>query len=159
MERRAIFCEAGLLSLDQCGRPPPATRRLPTRFGALLSNPAGHANTYAATIGGPVILPKVVNGRNKLFFFFSFDGFIDRKPTENTFNHTVPTLQERQGNFSDLLAVNAAKYQLFDPLSVRADPSRAGPLSARSDSGKHHSDQPHHQPRIPDLHEVRTRSE
>ena len=90
------------------------------------SNPAGHANTYAATIGGPVILPKVVNGRNKLFFFFSFDGFIDRKPTENTFNHTVPTMQERQGNFSDLLAVNAAKYQLFDPLSVRADPSRPG---------------------------------
>ena len=90
------------------------------------SNPAGHANTYAATIGGPVILPKVVNGRNKLFFFFSFDGFIDRKPTENTFNHTVPTLQQRQGNFSDLLSVNAAKYQLFDPLTVRADPSRAG---------------------------------
>ena len=90
------------------------------------SNPAGHANTYAATIGGPVILPKIVNGRNKLFFFFSFDGFIDRKPTENTFNHTVPTLQERQGNFSDLLSVNAAKYQLFDPLSVRPDPSRPG---------------------------------
>src|SRR5215471_11957722 len=89
-------------------------------------NPAGHANTYAATIGGPVIIPKVVNGKNKLFFFFSFDGFIDRKPTENTFNHTVPTAVERQGNFSDLLSVSAAKYQLFDPLSVRADPSRPG---------------------------------
>ena len=89
-------------------------------------NPAGHANTYAATIGGPVIIPKIVNGKNKLFFFFSFDGFIDRKPTENTFNHTVPTLPERQGDFSDLLAVNAPKYQLFDPLTVRADPSRAG---------------------------------
>ncbi len=89
-------------------------------------NPAGHANTYAATIGGPVVLPKVFNGRNKLFFFFSFDGFIDRKPTENTFNHTVPTLQQRRGDFSDLLSVNAAKYQLYDPLSVRSDPSRPG---------------------------------
>ena len=59
-------------------------------------NPAGHANTYGATIGGPVIIPKLVNGKNKLFFFFSFDGFIDRKPTENTFNHTVPTLPERR---------------------------------------------------------------
>src|SRR3954452_25310190 len=78
------------------------------------SNPAGHANTYAATIGGPVILPKVINGRNKLFFFFSFDGFIDRKPTENTFNHTVPTLPERGGDFSDLLPIGSAKYQLFD---------------------------------------------
>jgi hypothetical protein len=89
-------------------------------------NAAGHANTYAATIGGPVILPKIVNGRNKLFFFFSFDGFIDRKPTENTFNHTVPTTPERAGDFSDLLAVSASKYQLFDPLSVRPDPNRAG---------------------------------
>ena len=89
-------------------------------------NPAGHANTYAATIGGPVLLPKIFNGRNKLFFFFSYDGFIDRKPTENTFNHTVPTLQERQGNFSDLLAVSASKYQLFDPLTVHTDPSRPG---------------------------------
>ena len=73
-----------------------------------------------------MIIPKIFNGRNKLFFFFSFDGFDDRKTTENTFNHTLPTLQERQGNFSDLLAVNAAKYQLYDPLSVRADPSRPG---------------------------------
>ena len=89
-------------------------------------NPAGHANTYAATIGGPVVIPKLVNGRNKLFFFFSFDGFVDRKPTENTFNHTVPTMQQRNGDFSDLLAVNAAKYQLFDPFSVRTDPSRPG---------------------------------
>jgi hypothetical protein len=89
-------------------------------------NPAGHANTYAATLGGPVILPKVVNGRNKLFFFFSFDGFVDRKPTENTFVHTVPTVQERKGDFTDLLAVSGSKYQLFDPLTVRPDPTRAG---------------------------------
>ena len=89
-------------------------------------NPAGHANTYAATIGGPVVIPKVVNGKNRLFFFFSFDGFIDRKPTENTFNHTVPTLPQRRGDFSDLLGISAAKYQLFDPLTVRPDPSRAG---------------------------------
>jgi len=90
------------------------------------SNPAGHCNTYAATIGGPVFLPKIVNGKNKFFFFFSFDGFIDRKPTENTFNHTAPTAPERQGDFSDLLAISAAKYQLYDPLSVRPDPSRPG---------------------------------
>jgi hypothetical protein len=90
------------------------------------TNPAGHANTYAATIGGPVTIPKLVNGKNKLFFFFSFDGFIDRKPTENTFNHTVPTAAERTGDFGDLLAVSSAKYQLYDPLTVRADPSRPG---------------------------------
>lgn len=87
--------------------------------------PSGHSNNFAATLGGPVVLPKLVNGRNKLFFFFSFDGFEDRKTTESTFNHTVPTLAERQGDFSDLLPIGA-RYQLYDPLSVRVDPARAG---------------------------------
>ena len=89
-------------------------------------NPAGHSNTYAASIGGPVVLPKLFNGRDKLFFFFSFDGFKDRKITEDNFNHNVPTMAQRSGDFSDLLAVSSSKYQLFDPLSVRSDPSRAG---------------------------------
>ncbi len=88
--------------------------------------PSGHSNDYAIAIGGPIRIPHLVDGRNKLFFFFSFDGFDDRKPTENTFNHTVPTLPEREGDFSDLLHVNPAKYQLYDPLTVHPDPSRPG---------------------------------
>jgi hypothetical protein len=88
--------------------------------------PSGHSNNYAGALGGPVVIPKLINGKNKLFFFFSFDGFQDRKTTESTFNHTLPTLQNRQGDFSDLLAVNATKYQLYDPLSVHADASRPG---------------------------------
>src|SRR5438067_7882206 len=86
--------------------------------------PSGHSNDYAVSVGGPIRIPHLIDGRNKLFFFFSFDGFDDRKPTENTFNHTVPTLPEREGDFSDLLRVNATKYQLFDPLTVHPDPSR-----------------------------------
>ena len=66
-------------------------------------------------------IPHIFNGRNKLFFFFSFDGFDDRKPTENTFNHTVPTSQNRVGDFSDLLRINGTKYQIYDPLTVRPD--------------------------------------
>ena len=88
--------------------------------------PSGHSNNYAGAIGGPVLIPKIINGRNKLFFFFSFDGFQDRKTTESTFNHTVPTIQERQGDLSDLLPISAARYQIYDPLTVRADPNRAG---------------------------------
>lgn len=88
--------------------------------------PSGHSNNYAGAIGGPIIIPKVYNGKDKLFFFFSFDGFQDRKTTESTFNHTLPTLPERQGDFSDLLSVSPAKYQIYDPLTVRADSARAG---------------------------------
>ncbi len=87
--------------------------------------PSGHSNNYAGTIGGPIVIPRLLNGRNKLFFFFSYDGFEDKKSTESTFNHTVPSLAHRDGNFSDLLAIGP-RYQIYDPLSVRADPSRAG---------------------------------
>lgn len=87
--------------------------------------PSGHSNNYAGTVGGPVVIPKLINGRNKLFFFFSYDGFEDKKTTESTFNHTVPSLAHREGNFSDLLPIGP-RYQLYDPLSVRVDPARAG---------------------------------
>lgn len=88
--------------------------------------PSGHSNNYAGTLGGPIIIPKLYNGKDKLFFFFSFDGFQDRKTTESTFNHTLPTLANRQGDFSDLLKVSASRYQLYDPLTVHPDPARPG---------------------------------
>lgn len=88
--------------------------------------PSGHANNYSATIGGPVIIPKLINGRNKLFYFFSFYGSKDKKPGEGTPQATVPTMQQREGDLSDLLKIklNPASYQIFDPLSVAPDPSR-----------------------------------
>jgi hypothetical protein len=89
------------------------------------SNPAGHDQDYGASVGGPVRIPKLFNGRNKLFFFFSFDGFDDRKTTGTANPYTLPTMPERQGNFSDLLAAGS-QFQLYDPLTVQPDPSRPG---------------------------------
>jgi hypothetical protein len=90
------------------------------------SNPAGHDQDYGASVGGPVIIPKLINGRNKLFFFFSFDGFDDRKTTGTANPYTLPTTPERQGNFSDLLPASATLFQIYDPLTVQADPNRSG---------------------------------
>lgn len=87
--------------------------------------PSGHSNNWAATFGGPVVIPKLYNGKDKLFFFFSYNGFKDTKTEEaNQFNKTVPTMANRRGDFSDLLAVDAVKYQLYDPFTVRRDTSR-----------------------------------
>jgi hypothetical protein len=87
---------------------------------------SGFSHNYAATIGGPVVIPKVVNGRNKLFFFFSYNGFKDIRPEENNvLNYTVPGAAERQGDFSRFLAIDATRYQIYDPLSVKPDPARA----------------------------------
>ena len=86
---------------------------------------SGHSNNWAATIGGPVVIPKIYNGKNKLFVFFSYNGFKDAKTEEaNQFNKTVPTMANREGDFTNFLKIDAVKYQLYDPLTVRRDTAR-----------------------------------
>ncbi len=82
-----------------------------------------HENNYGFTFSGPVVLPKIFNGRNKLFFFFAFNG--NRTTTLSFLQATVPTLAERQGDFSALLGLGS-RYQLYDPLTTRPDPARPG---------------------------------
>jgi hypothetical protein len=59
-------------------------------------------NQFGGTIGGPVWIPKVFNGRDKMFFFFSYEGIEDSQ--RQTINTTVPTDPERRGDFSALIA-------------------------------------------------------
>ena len=59
-----------------------------------LGNPVTHYNQYGVTAGGPVWIPKVYNGRNKLFWFFAWEGLKDSQP--NTTFLTVPTAKERR---------------------------------------------------------------
>lgn len=91
--------------------------------------PAGHTNNYHGTVSGPVVIPKLLDGRNKLFFFLGYSGLKNQqaaRPSE--INYTVPTVAMRDGDFSRLLqvAVNPARYQVYDPLTTRPDPARAG---------------------------------
>ncbi len=62
---------------------------------------AYHQNQYGFTVGGPVVIPKVFNGRNKLFFFGSFERLRNRGVSD--FTAYVPTTAEQAGDFSDLL--------------------------------------------------------
>jgi len=90
------------------------------------SLPSGRLHDYGVTIGGPVILPKIYNGRNKLFFFFGVGGIVDgaTESSGEMINNTLPTMANRQGDFSQLLKVDPVRYQIYDPLSVRPDPAR-----------------------------------
>jgi hypothetical protein len=57
-------------------------------------------NQFGATLGGPVVLPGY-NGRDKTFFFFSYQGTrIRRRPSSDTVN--TMTVAERNGDFSAL---------------------------------------------------------
>ena len=79
-----------------------------------LGNPPTKLNQYGFTAGGPVVIPHVVNGHNKLFWFFAGEALKDSQP--NTNFTTVPTDAERRGDFSALLNVSPA-YQLYNPFT------------------------------------------
>jgi len=57
---------------------------------------------YGFTIGGPIRIPKVYDGTNKTFFFFSFEQF-RQKNINNTLPATVPIPAYRGGDFSNLI--------------------------------------------------------
>ena len=58
-------------------------------------------NDYGGSFGGPVWIPKVYNGRDKTFFFFSWEQYRQKQGSTNL--STVPTDAERQGDFSAFL--------------------------------------------------------
>jgi len=80
--------------------------------------PKSEANQWAGVVGGPIWIPKVYNGKNKLFFLFAYEGIHSGGPTA-VFG-TTPTAAERQGDFSQLLSLNNStkNYTLYDPNSA-----------------------------------------
>ena len=58
-------------------------------------------NDYGGSVGGPVWIPKLYKGRDKTFFFFSWEQY--RQKEGSTATSTVPTDQERLGDFSAIL--------------------------------------------------------
>ena len=73
---------------------------------------------YGLTIGGPVVVPRVYNGRNKTFFFYSWEESRFLQPATTNQTSTVPTPAEREGDFSALLKLGAV-YQIYNPFTTR----------------------------------------
>ena len=70
-------------------------------------------NQYGFSVGGPVLIPKVFNGRNKVFFFGDYEGTKIRQ--SNTATSTIPTLRMRTGDFSELLTLRKPALAITDP--------------------------------------------
>lgn len=81
-------------------------------------------NQYGFTLGGPVLIPKVFNGRDKSFFFFSYQGQKLRR-TPSTVSTIVPTAAQKAGDFSALLPGRA----LRDPFGGGVYPNNRIPIS------------------------------
>ncbi len=67
--------------------------------------PVYKQNQFGFTLGGPVTIPHVYNGRDKTFFFGDFEGLRIREG--QVYTGTVPTLAERNGDFQSLINYNS----------------------------------------------------
>src|SRR6266851_1826536 len=73
-------------------------------------------NQFGAYGGGPALIPNIYNGKDKTFWFFSWEGF--RLRQGQTYVETVPTAAERVGDFSNLRSSSGNVIPIHDTLSV-----------------------------------------
>jgi hypothetical protein len=71
-------------------------------------------NEYGFTLGGPIRIPKVYNGKDRTFFFILYSGFDYRTAAGGT-TLTVPTAKMRTGDFSEWAAAGTT---IYDPSNV-----------------------------------------
>lgn len=98
------------------------------------ANPPLHYHIFGGTVGGPI-------WKNKTFFFFTYEG--RREKVGSTTVLTVPTLLQRQGDFSQTYTTAGALVPIYDPATTvgsgttyqrqqfsgnRIDPSRFDPV-------------------------------
>lgn len=88
---------------------------------ASAKKPVSRFNQWGGSFSGPVELPKIFDGKNKMFFLFAYEGVADALPAPST--NTMPTSAERGGDFSALLGLGAV-YQIYDPLTGVAQGGR-----------------------------------
>ncbi len=77
----------------------------------------GYQDQYGFTVGGPVFIPKVFNGKNKAFFFAGWERL--RRRGQDTYLAYVPTERERNGDFGEWLErfPDNPAMVIYDPLS------------------------------------------
>jgi hypothetical protein len=62
--------------------------------------PRNRRNDFGGTLGGPIVIPKLYNGRNKSFFFFNYEQYLET--TQYGFTDTVPYAPFLKGDFSSI---------------------------------------------------------
>ena len=92
-----------------------------------VKKPPFRFNQFGATLGGPIDFPEKVfgplkyNGKNRSFFFFSYEAV--RFSQGGTYIGTVPTLLEREGDFSQTRNAAGVVIPIYDPGTTRQNPA------------------------------------
>ena len=79
---------------------------------------------FGGNVSGPVIIPKLYNGKNKTFFFFH-NSYYRQRNAANNYLSSVPTTKMKNGDFSEFLTTSGAVIPVYDPATTRTDASGA----------------------------------
>lgn len=86
------------------------------------SIPPFRMNQFGGAVGGPVNLGRLYKGENRTFFFGDYQGTRYRRG--DTARFSLPTAEQRGGDFSKTLNQAGALVVIYDPMSTAVDPAR-----------------------------------
>jgi hypothetical protein len=111
-------------------------------FESFTRKPRDRQNDFGGSLGGPVRIPHLYNGKDKTFFFFAWEQYRNRRALQNN-TVTLPSAAERSGDFSALLGPSLGittgcmpvvggvsqpvqQGQIFDPSTTQPDTMNPG---------------------------------
>lgn len=103
-------------------------------------------NQFGFTVNGPVMVPRLYNGRGSSYFTFSYEG--TRERVGRSYLYSMPTAQQRLADFSDLVNRAGKPLTIYDPASTRRNPTHE-PSSGISRSNLEYVRDPFPSNRIP----------
>ncbi len=99
-----------------------------------LKKPALRQNQFGGVISGPIVIPKIYDGRNKTFFMFNYEGRRTSNPGISG-QALVPSVRMRTGDFGELLNI-PSPITIVDPLSGTPFPNNVIPANRISAAAK-----------------------
>jgi hypothetical protein len=85
----------------------------------VVKRPANNYNQFGVVLSGPVVLPKIYNGRGRTFYYLNYDQTLQRNPAFQT--QSVPSAAFRSGDFSSSPVI------IYDPLTKKPFPGNKIP--------------------------------
>jgi len=74
---------------------------------------------YGFTVGGPITIPRLYSGKDRTFFFFAYERLREDTYYPSESISSVPSLEQRRGDFSKTFDNNGVPFTIYDPLTGR----------------------------------------
>jgi hypothetical protein len=90
------------------------------QWGTTGAKPQFNRNNYGVNIGGPAKLPLLTTDKWKSYFYFDYEGY-RQTGGSNQPTLSIPSMKERQGDFTDWIDANGNLIPIYDPATIRPD--------------------------------------